>query len=221
MSHRIFIVDDHPLVREMLSGLLNQQTDLQVCGDAETLEMALYRIKEEQPDLVIVDIALPSGSGLDLVKQIKHVAPDCMSLVLSMYDELTYAERAIRAGARGYLSKRDTTKKILLAVREVLAGRIYISADFKSLVTEKFLVQGRATEQGAKLSDRELEVFRLLGEGKETKQIADSLRISVKTVQVYCARIKEKYGLANHTELLRRAMRWVDSQEGGVPGSDG
>lgn len=212
----IFLVDDHPLVREWLSTLINQQPDMRVCGDAGSAPEALGQIAEMQPDVVIVDITLESGSGLELVKDIRRVSPTSIPLMLSMHDELTYAERALRAGARGYVTKRDSTRKIITAIRHVLEGKIFISDELKTMLSEKFLHGAVPLTDVQELSDRELEVFGMLGQGRDTREIADSLNISIKTVQVYCTRIKEKFHLASHTELLREAIRWWDSRRGGA-----
>lgn len=209
---RVFLVDDHPLVREWLTTLINQQNDLVVCGEAEDAPRALRAIENLQPDAAVVDITLTSGSGLELVKDVKRVAPRVAMVVLSMHDESLYAERVLRAGARGYVMKRETTKKIITAIREVLEGRLYMSDEFKTSLTEKLVEGNRGESHVDQLSDRELEVFRQLGQGHETRRIAESLGLSIKTVQVYCARIKEKLNLANATELLREAMRWWESQ---------
>ena len=209
---RVFLVDDHPLVREWLTTLINQQRDLVVCGEAEDAPRALQAIEKLQPDAAVVDITLAAGSGLELVKDVKRVAPKVAMVVLSMHDEALYAERVLRAGARGYVMKRETTKKIITALREVLEGRLYVSEAFRTSLAEK-LIEGNTGESPVdQLSDRELEVFRQLGQGHETRRIAESLGLSIKTVQVYCARIKEKLNLANATELLREAMRWWESQ---------
>ncbi len=211
-KRRIFLVDDHPLVREWLANLIHQQPDLEVCGEAEDAPSALQAIASLQPDVAIVDITLASGSGLELVKDIKRNVPSVAIVVLSMHDESLYAERALRAGARGYVTKRDTTKKIITAIRTVLEGRLHVSDEFKASMTEK-LIEGSADASGVgSLSDRELEVFRMLGRGIETRQIAESLCISIKTVQVYCARIKEKLNLQNATELLCEAVRWCETE---------
>lgn len=207
--HRIFLVDDHPLVREWLTNLINQQPDLVVCGEAEAAPAALDAIIGLRPAVAIVDITLADGSGLELVKDIRKASGQTRSLVLSMHDERTYAERALRAGARGYVSKRDSTRYIIEAIRRVIDGKIYLSAEMTDLLTEK-LAGGKPAGDIGVLSDRELLVFQMLGEGRSTREIGDSLKISIKTVQVYCARVKEKLGLANHTELLREAMRWKD-----------
>jgi len=209
----IYLVDDHPLVREWLINLINQQPDLNVCGEAESAPEALRGIDEKKPDVAVVDITVSSGSGIELIKDVKRMCPKTALIVLSMHDEGLYAERALRAGARAYVMKRDTTKKILAAIRAVLDGRMYVSPEFAASLTERFIDRG-ASETGSPvelLSDRELEVFRMLGDGIETRRISESLHISIKTVQVYCARIKEKMGLNTMTELLREAVRWKDS----------
>jgi DNA-binding NarL/FixJ family response regulator len=209
---RVFLVDDHPLVREWLTTLINQQKDLVVCGEADDAPRALQAIESLQPDVAVVDVTLASGSGIELVKDLKRVAPKVAVVVLSMHDEALYAERAFRAGARGYVMKRETTRKIIAAIHEVLNGRIYVSEEYRTSLTEK-LIQGKAGDSPVDLlSDRELEVFRRLGQGQETRRIGEALGISMKTVQVYCARIKEKLNLANATELLREAMRWLERE---------
>jgi DNA-binding NarL/FixJ family response regulator len=201
---RVFLVDDHPLVREWLVTLINQQPDLTVCGEADDAPHALEA----------VDLSLSSGSGLDLLKDLRIHSPEVAAIVLSMHDESLYAERALRAGARGYVMKRETTKKILAAIRRVLQGDVYISEDVAAAIAEKLVgARARTTDNRspvATLSDRELEVFRLLGQGRGTPQIAESLGLSLKTVQAYCARIKDKLGLSNATELLREALRYED-----------
>ena len=211
---RVFLVDDHPLVREWLTNLIHQQKDLTVCGEAEEAPAALRAIERLQPDAAVVDVTLANGSGIELVKDLKRVAPKVAVVVLSMHDETLYAERALRAGARGYVMKRETTRKVIAALREVLEGRLYVSEEFRASLTEKFIEGKTGGSSVDQLSDRELEVFRQLGQGHETRRIAESLGISIKTVQVYCARIKEKLSLANATELLREAMRWWESQNG-------
>jgi DNA-binding NarL/FixJ family response regulator len=211
-KRRVFLVDDHPLVREWLTNLVNQQKDLMVCGEAEDAPHALQAIENLQPDVAVVDVTLANGSGIELVKDVKRIAPQVAVVVLSMHDESLYAERALRAGARGYVMKRETTKKIISAIRDVLEGRLHVSEEFKASLTEKLLDGKTGGSPVDGLSDRELEVFRRLGQGQETRRIAEALGISIKTVQVYCARIKEKLGLANATELLREAMRWWEGQ---------
>jgi DNA-binding NarL/FixJ family response regulator len=211
---KIILVDDHPLVREWLTNLIHQQADLMVCGEAETAPAALEMIAATKPDVAIVDISLKDSSGIELIKRIKVAHPRVAVIVLSMHDERLYAERALRAGARGYIMKRETARKVIAAIRLVLDGRLYLSEGMAAVFAEKF-VDGRAPSVNSpieQLSDRELEVFQLLGEGYETRQVAESLKVSMKTVQVYCARIKEKLKLANATELLREAIRWNESR---------
>ena len=212
----VFIVDDHPLVREWLANLIHQQPDFLVCGEAETEASALQSIITLKPDVAIVDISLKEGSGIELIKRIKTRSPAVAVIVLSMHDENLYAERAIRAGARGYIMKRETTKRIIEAIRSVLGGKLYVSERLTALFAKKFL-DGHLPNDGSpieQLSDRELEVFQLLGRGYETRQVAESLHISMKTVQAYCARIKEKLKLATALELLREAIRWHEEQQG-------
>ena len=209
---RIFLVDDHPLVREWLTNLINQQPDLSVCGEAETAPQAMQSIVAGKPDIAIIDISLKNSSGIELIKGLKQSSPATAVLVLSMHEESHYAERALRAGAKGYIVKRETTRKVISAIRQVLAGGVYISEEIATSLATQF-VSGKPQAQNSpvdQLSDRELEVFELLGQGRGTRQIAEVLRVSVKTVQAYCARIKEKLSLSSATELLREAVRWYE-----------
>ena len=209
----IFLVDDHPLVREWLTNLINQQSDLAVCGEAETGPQAIERILKFKPEVAIVDISLKDSSGIELIKDLKRLQPGTAVLVLSMHEEPHYAERAMRAGARGYIVKRETTRKVISAVRQVLAGEVYLSEEIAAALATQYVTGKTAAKQSPveQLSDRELEVFELLGQGRGTRQIAEVLKVSVKTVQAYCARIKEKLNLASATELLREAVRWHES----------
>jgi DNA-binding NarL/FixJ family response regulator len=214
---KVFLVDDHPLVREWLTNLVNQLPDLSVCGEAPSVEAAIEGIAVSKPAIAIVDLSLKESSGIDLIKTIKARFPDTGVIVLSMHDEQYYAERTMRAGARGYVMKGEVTSDILAAIREVMAGRIYLSPRMRKIFSERF-VDGHMPSLRSPvetLSDRELEVFQLLGQGIETRRVAQRLNVSIKTVQAYCARIKEKLQLANASELLREAVRWNDSQ---VPG---
>ena len=211
---KIVLVDDHPLVREGLANLISQQADFEICGEAGNEPQALELIGTVQPDVAIVDISLENGSGLELVKSLKAIHPAVKSLVLSMHDESLYAERALRAGARGYIMKSEAARKIIDGIRSVLAGQLYVSKKIADMMNEKF-VEGRtlaALSPVEQLSNRELEVFQLLGHGHNTRQIAGHLHVGFKTVQAYSARIKEKLNLANATELLREAMRWHESR---------
>ena len=220
MNHRsasVFLVDDHPLVREWLTTLLNQLPEFRVCGEAAGAEQAIEGMRARKPDIAIVDLALPEGSGLALVKKIKSEMPEVAVVVLSMHDERYYAERAFRAGARGYVMKGESTNSIAAAIRDVLGGRLYVSPRMQAVFSKRFGDDDLESLHAPvkKLSDRELEVFRLLGQGYETRRVAQSLNVSIKTVQAYCARIKEKLQLANASELLREAIRWNDAQSAG------
>ena len=211
---RVFIVDDHPLVRESLAGLIDQQPDLSVCGEADRSSSALAAIGTAQPDVTIVDLSLADGSGLDLIRDLRQQYPRVAVLVLSMHDESLYAERALRAGARGYLMKRAASRDVVVAIRRVREGRIAVSPELAEALAAK-LVSGppEGTDPVSTLSDRELDVFRLVGQGRETRQIADALHLSAKTVQTYCARIKDKLGLNTANELLREAVRWLADRD--------
>jgi signal transduction histidine kinase/DNA-binding NarL/FixJ family response regulator len=213
-SQNRLLVDDHPLVREWLANLINLQADLQVCGEADRAPTAMQIIGETNPKIAIVDISMEGGSGIELIKNLKASYPGVMVIVLSMHDEGLYAERALRAGARGYIMKREATKNVLQAIRCVLGGKLYLSDKMAMAMAEK-LVDGRPAATPSPvdiLSDRELEVFQLLGRGYGTRQIATELHVSIKTIQAFYARIKTKMKLFNAAELLREAVRWHDSQ---------
>jgi len=214
---KIFLVDDHPLVREWLTNLIHQQSDLVVCGEAEDAPGAIQGITAHRPDVAIVDISLKEGSGIELIKSLKVLQPGLAVIVLSMHDEQLYAERALRAGARGYIMKRETAKQIVLAIRQILDGKIYMSQNLAAVFAEKF-VDGRLPASGSlveQLTDRELEVFQLLGKGCETREVARVMMVSIKTVQAHCANIKEKLKLSNAAELLREAVRWQENHPTG------
>jgi len=203
------------MVREWLATLINQQPDLEVCGEADNAPKALELVGQVNPNVAMVDISMEGGSGIELIKNIKSSHPDVLVIVLSMHDEALYAERALRAGARGYIMKREATKGVLQAIRCVLSGKLYLSEKMAMMMAEK-LVEGRPKSESSvieKLSDRELEVFQLLGRGYSTRQIADELHVSFKTVQAFCARIKEKLSIVSANELLREAVRWHDGQQ--------
>jgi len=219
---KVLLVDDHPLVREWLANLLNQQPDFEVCGEATNGPQAIKLMAMVQPAVAIVDISLEGGSGIDLIKGIKADYPNVMMVVLSMHDESLYAERAMRAGARGYVMKREATKNIIPAIRQVLKGKLFVSDKFLAGMAER-LVEWNAAGGSpvAQLSDRELEVFRMIGWGMETRQIAEAMHVSFKTVQSFCARIKEKLMVANSTELLREAVLWHETKGGVDDKSEG
>ena len=212
-KRRVFIVDDHPLVREGLTNLINSQSDLMVCGEAKDSSEAIDAITKELPDVAIIDISLTNESGLELIKSLAKQFPQVAVVVLSMHDETLYAERALRAGARGYVMKHETSKSVLASIRRVIAGDIYVSERIVNRMALR-LTSGRRRAGSSpveRLSDRELEIFRLLGQGRTPSEIARDLNLSLKTVQAYCARAKEKFGVTSLTELLRAAIRWDDA----------
>jgi DNA-binding NarL/FixJ family response regulator len=209
----VFIVDDHPLVREWLSALLREEADLEVCGEAEERGAALAAMSRRPPDIAIVDLSLKGSSGLDLIKDLALHLPEVRVVVLSMHEEVFYAERALRAGARGYVMKRESTGQIVAAIRQVHAGKIYADPALLAALAERIV--GRPGENASSpeiLSDRELDVFRRLGEGHSPRRIADDFGISLKTVQTYYARIREKLGLSDGAELVRAAVRWTEGR---------
>lgn len=211
---RVFLVDDHPIVITGFTLMLNAQPDLEVCATANSAEEALEKIPKEKPDLVITDVTLPGRSGLELLKDLAAVLPGCRVLVVTMHDELLYAERALRAGARGYLMKEAGSEKMLAAIRHVLQDQVYVSERMQAKILSGMIGQQPKSSESpiAKLSDREFEIFRLMGEGKATKEIAAQLHLSHKTVAVHRANIKEKLGVTNSSELVHQAVRWVASQ---------
>jgi len=211
---RILVVDDHPIVRQGLSQLINQEEDLTVCGAAKDASSALEAIAGSQPDLLIVDVSLEGPDGLDLLKTVRLRDPALPVLVLSMHDESLYAERALRAGARGYIMKQAATEGLLGAIRRILGGDIYVSDRVASRMLQQFTGRATPTERSPVegLSDRELEVFRMIGQGHGTREIADLLHLSVKTVESYQAHIKEKMSLKNSRELVQHAVRWVSNE---------
>ena len=210
----VFIVDDHPLVRDWLSRLINDEADLEVCGcagDANEADLAIAKLK---PGVAIIDIGLHGKSGLELIRTLTNRDPDQKVLVLSMHDELVYAQRAFQAGARGYVNKRQTADEVVVALRRILAGGMYVNEAFTTEMASRLGRHrtGDSADAMTILSDRELEVFRLLAAGRVNSEIAEDLSVSLKTVQSYCARIKEKLNLRNATELLQAATRWADAQ---------
>ena len=216
MATRVFIVDDHPLVREWLSALLRKQPDFELCGAAQDANDALPAMLVNPPDVAIVDLSLKGTSGLDLIKDLAEHLPTTQAIVLSMHEEVFYAERALRAGARGYVTKVEATDRILEAIRTVQSGQVFVSPNLLAALTARMATRpaGFSQDNIATLSDRELDVFRRLGKGQTTRQISEELVISIKTVQAYAARIKEKLQLANGAELVREAVRWVEQQTG-------
>ena len=211
---RIFLVEDHPVTREGFAQLINYQADLTVCGQAGTAAKAMAGVEATHPDLAIVDISLAESNGLELIKDLQNRHPELRTLVLSTHDEALYAERALRAGASGYVMKQAPTSEVMTAIREVLAGRLFLSEAMRTKMVHKHL-RGQSAPTGTDiemLSDRELEVFELIGHGHTTRRIATKLHLSVSTVETHRAHIKDKLRLTNAVELVRRAVEWVHSQ---------
>jgi DNA-binding NarL/FixJ family response regulator len=207
---RVLIVDDHPVVREGLAMRLAAQPDLEVCGEAEDLPRALALLASTRPDVAIIDISLKNSNGIELIRRIKDRGDPVRILVWSMYPENLYAERALRAGAQGYLNKGQATHCVLDAIRAILQGRIYVSGELAEQLLHRLV--GRKPEDRSTietLSDRELEAFQLMGEGLSTEAIAEKMHVSPKTVETFRSRIKEKLGISNITELIQRAAQWV------------
>lgn len=206
---RIYLVDDHPMVRERLAQLINHEADLVVCGESGNAPEAQQGISSAQPDLVITDITLKNSHGLELIKNLNSLLPTLPILVVSMHDESLYAERVLRAGAKGYITKEQATTKVLVAIRAILNGQVYVSEEVVARLLSR-------TAQGASfgstpvemLADRELQVFQMIGRGLNTREIANELRIGTKTVETYRTRIKEKLNFETSAELVREAIRW-------------
>lgn len=215
-KRQVLIVDDHPLLRDGLAKVINQQSDLAVCGEAADARAGLAAAAKLRPDVVIADLTMDEGNGLDLIKDLHLRQPGLPVLVLSMHHENLYAERAVRAGARGYVMKREPVAAVLAALRKVLAGQMALSEE---IVLRMLDAPARARKAAASpaevLSDRELEVFRLLGQGSGTRQIAEKLRLATSTVESYRAGIKQKLGLARATELVARAAQYVADESRG------
>ncbi len=210
---RILIVDDHPILRKGLSMLINQEADLVVDGEAEDARRAMEMIESMKPDMVIVDISLPGIDGIELLKMVRLRYPDLPALVVSMHDEALFAERALRAGARGYIMKQEAAENVLTGIRRVLGGEIFVSNRVTTKIVEKFFDSGPGATNSPLdfLSDREFTVFQLIGQGFGTRQIADKLHLSVKTVESYRSHIKEKLKLGSGTDLLKYAIQWVQN----------
>jgi DNA-binding NarL/FixJ family response regulator len=214
---RILLVDDHPIVRQGLALLIDREPDLSVCGEAEGAHSAFHAIATLLPDLVVLDISLSGPDGLDVLKEIRVKTANLPVLILSMHDESIYAERAMRAGANGYIMKQEATEKVLVAIRRILQGEVYLSDRLTSTMLQQY-VRGAAPAKSSpllNLTDRELEVFRLIGEGHPTRRIADELHLSVKTIESYQAHIKEKLALRNARELVQHAIEWTVRLKGG------
>ena len=209
----LFIVDDHPIMRQGLAVLINHEKDLHVCGEAEDAAHAVDGIIKQQPDLALIDISLPGKNGLELIKDLRAMDSEVAILVHSMHDESLYVERVLRAGAQGYITKDEGGSKLMEAIRKVLAGEIYVSPEMSGKILEIF--SGRRTSSTnpvEALTDRQFEVFQMIGNGQSTRDIAEVLKVSIKTVDAHRDHIKKKLNLRSGTELVRFAVRWVESQ---------
>lgn len=213
----MLLVDDHPFMRAGLAQLINRQSDLQVCGEAGNPAEAMAAVERERPDLVLSDLTMPGRSGLEFVKDLVALHPGLPILVISMHDEVVYAERTLRAGARGYIMKEAGGESLLSAIRQVLRGEVYVSPRMSARVLENLSSRRPrgSTSPIHQLTDREFEVFQLIGQGKSTREIARQLHLSTKTVDVHRSHLKAKLGLVDVTALIRHAVRWVETQGSG------
>ena len=214
MTTRIYIVDDHPLVRQGLSQIVASESDMEICGEAEDSPAAIRGVGEANPDAIIVDISLKGTNGLELIKNLKAIQEDIPILVFSMHDETIFAQRALRAGAKGYVMKKESPSKIVDAIRKIIQGEIYVSPSVADQVLHQ-IVNGPgnvSTSPVDRLTDRELEVVQLIGRGLSSREVAKSLHLSVKTIESHRAHVKEKLSLRNATELVQFSVQWVDQQ---------
>jgi DNA-binding NarL/FixJ family response regulator len=221
MKAKIFIVEDHAIFRMGLSELINQEYDLEVIGGTDSIDSALIEVPKADPDLLVVDITLQGRNGIELIHALNEKMPELPMLVLSMHSESLYAERAFQAGAKGYIMKQETSESVVEAIRKVLTGEVYASQQFMGSILNKFIGNNGNAQPATPdkvLANREMEVFELLGQGYSTKDIADKLHLSVKTIGTYRERIKEKLNLKHATELVKQAVRWVESDEKGSLG---
>lgn len=211
-KRQVLIIDDHPIVRQGLRYLIEQEADLMVCGEAGSAAEALSALDTLKPDLLLIDIWLKGPDGLELTKSIRAIYPDLPILIVSMHDETLYAERVLRAGANGYIMKEEVAQNVVQAARRVLSGDIFISDRMRQRILRGVAGQRSKTVTSSidRLSDRELEVFRLIGQARGTRQIAEELHLSIKTIETYRAHIKNKLALDNATELVRQAVQWVE-----------
>jgi len=213
---RIMIVDDHPIFRKGLAQLIGEESDMEVCGEAEDVSEAKKLFERLKPDMVIVDLSLKGASGLELIKYIHDLTPGRPVLVISMHDEQVYAERALKAGARGYIMKQEMTGKVVTAIRQVLNGKMFFSEDIVDSILGRVAVDSTTVHKDpvSTLSDRELEVFTFIGRGLGRKEMAEALNVSIKTIGTYREKIKEKLTIRSSPELAKRAVEWVQSQGG-------
>jgi DNA-binding NarL/FixJ family response regulator len=214
MRSRVLIVDDHPMMRYGIVRLIEQEPDLVVCGEAENASRALAAVRALKPQVILADLTMPGGEGLEFIKDVRSLHPEIAVLVVSMHDEALYAERALRAGARGYIMKNEGGEKLVEAIRQVLQGKTYVSENMSGKVLEIFSGRRRRTDDTTigKLTDREFEVFRLLGQGLTTREIGQQLRLGTKTVETHRFHIREKLGLKSGPALIKYAVRWAGTQ---------
>ncbi len=211
---RVLIVDDHPITRQGMKALINQQSNLEVCGESDSAAHAIELVSKSPPDLAIVDIGLRTSNGIELTKSMKSYAPNLPILVVSMHDEMLYAERALRAGAMGYVMKQEAGDKVATAIQHLLRGEIYLSSKMKEKMLHRFVNKksDKAVFSMDTLSDREMEVFQLIGNGFSTRQIAGKLSLSSKTIDSYREHLKIKLNLESGADLVRHAIQWVRSE---------
>jgi DNA-binding NarL/FixJ family response regulator len=211
LKHKVLIVDDHPIVRQGLTQLINQEPDVSVCCEAGDISEALTLIESHKPDIAIVDISLGHSSGIRLIEDISRRYPNLSVLVLSMHDESLYAERCLRAGAKGYIMKKEPPEKVIVAIKKILKGEIYLSDNLSVKLLQKFIAKqaGIYSSPVERLSNRELEVFRLIGQGLKTRKIAEQLNLSVKTIETYIDHIKKKMGFKDSRNLFLHAVQWL------------
>ncbi len=216
MKRRLLIVDDHPVMRMGLTSLINSKDHLEICAETGSAKAVLGLVEEHDPDLVLLDLTLPDGHGLEVLKDLSAMHPDVPVLILSSNDESVYAERALKAGARGYIMKEAAAAHLIDAVGSVLSGRLYVSPQMSQLIVASFSGRSQSpsgSSPTSNLTDRELEVFQLIGEGKTSREISTHLGISVRTVDAHRAHIKEKLDLPNASVLVRKAVRWVETKQ--------
>jgi DNA-binding NarL/FixJ family response regulator len=213
---RVFVVDDHPIIRKGLAQLLDKEPDLDVCGEAEDVRQARAALQKELPDVLVVDLSLKESDGIELIKDVRNRYKSLPLLVLSMHDEMIYAERMLAAGANGYIMKHAASEQLLIALRRVLGGGIYVSEAVGAAMIEKFALRGRASAPNPedRLSDRELQVLNMIGRGQSTREIAEALNLSIKTIESHRQRIKKKLSLQTAAQLMQYAVNWYSRPDG-------
>jgi DNA-binding NarL/FixJ family response regulator len=213
--HRVFLLDDHPMTRYGMARLIEQEADLVVCGEAESARTALDAVNALKPEVVLVDLTMPGGEGIEFIKDLRAMHPEVAVLVVSMHDEEVYAQRALRAGSRGYIMKSEGGEQLIQAIHQVLQGKIYLSEKMAGKVLEVFSGQRQRSETSTldKLSDREFEVFRLLGQGLTTREISQRLRLGTKTVDTHRLHLRQKLGFKTGAALIKYAIQWAGTQQ--------